>query len=282
MRSCKKVRRSREATVLFLFSLFLCTGCFRNEDRIVTLAGSTAFQPFAEELAKQYMEIYPETIVSVQAGGSMVGIQAVEEGIADIGMVDLSVIPEEDERLLNAVAVAQDGIALIVHPTNPVHSLTLEEVKALFSGKATHWSQVGGRNIAVHIISREGGSGTRKSFDTLVLGESPLSRDAFFQDSNGTIREAVASNPHAIGYLSVGTLSPEVKALSLSGIFPSNENVLSHLYPLAHPIFFLTRKDPPLSLHTQKFLSFVLSPEGQGIIAKKGLIPILPVEKGRK
>jgi hypothetical protein len=75
---------------------------------------------------------------------------------------------------------------------------------------------------------------------------------------------------------------PEVKALSLSGIFPSNENVLSHLYPLAHPIFFLTRKDPPLSLHTQKFLSFVLSPEGQGIIAKKGLIPILPVEKGRK
>jgi len=248
------------------------TGCSGKKTATVTLAGSTAFQPFAEQLAEKFMQINPAVRVTVQGGGSIVGIQAVQQGAADIGMADLLTLPEEVTKTLAHRVVARDGLAIIVHPSNPVDSISLEQAQEIFCGTITNWKALGGPDARIDIVSREEGSGTRKSFECLVLKEKALTTTALFQDSNGTIREAVATNPNAIGYLSIGFLDRRVKALKLNGVAPTNENVIKGTYPLSRPIFFVYR-DPP-SPAVESFVSFVVSPEGERIIAEKGLIPV--------
>ena len=248
-------------------------GCARRTENTVTLAGSTAFQPFAEKLAETYMATHGDVRINVQGGGSAVGIQAAVAGSADIGMADLLTLPD-DAKALTATVVARDGIAIVVHPSNPITDLTVEQAKAIFAGQITNWKDVGGRDAAIRIISREEGSGTRRSFQKLVLGETKLSPSALFQNSNGTIREAVASDPDAVGYLSIGLVDARVKSVSYTGVAATNENVKQGTYPLARPVVFLTRGEPrPI---VQAFIQYVLSAEAQQLLEQEGLISARP------
>jgi phosphate transport system substrate-binding protein len=244
-------------------------GCARRTENTITLAGSTAFQPFAEKLAENYIATHGDVRINVQGGGSAVGIQAALAGSADIGMADLVTLPDE-AKSLTATVVARDGIAIIVHPSNPLADLTAEQAKAVFSGAITNWKEVGGPDATIRIISREEGSGTRRSFQKLVLGETKLSPDALFQNSNGTIREAVAGDPNAIGYLSIGLVDTRVKSVSYAGVAASNANVKNGTYPLARPIYFLTRGEPRAIV--KAFIAYVLSDEAQQLLEKEGLI----------
>ncbi|HPM41068.1 MAG TPA: phosphate ABC transporter substrate-binding protein, partial [bacterium] len=220
--------RSRIAVIAVLLAasavLAGSSGCSRPSRQQLTLAGSTAFQPFAEKLAEHYLELNPQVQINVQGGGSAVGIQSAISGAAEIGMADLVEIPAE-ARSLDAVVVARDGIAIIVHPSNPVASLTSDQERAIFSGRVANWKEVGGEDAPIRVISREEGSGTRRSFDKLVLKGEKLAAGALFQNSNGTCREAVASDPNAIGYVSIGLVNDKVKALSYDGVHPTNEDV---------------------------------------------------------
>ena len=248
---------------------FLSIGCSRPQRQQVTLAGSTAFQPFAEKLAEHYLELNPQVQINVQGGGSAVGIQSALSGAAEIGMADLIEIPPEAKSLA-ATTVARDGIAIIVHPGNPVNSLTAEQDRAIFTGRIANWKDVGGPDSPIRVISREEGSGTRRSFDMMVLHGDKLAPGALFQNSNGTCREAVASDQNAIGYVSIGLVNERVKALSYDGVHPTNENVKKGTYPLARPVYFLTKGEPsPLA---KAFIDYVLTPEAQGILEKEGLI----------
>ncbi|MDO8643627.1 MAG: phosphate ABC transporter substrate-binding protein, partial [bacterium] len=184
-------------------SLLLTAGCSRKSGPSVTLAGSTAFQPFAEKLAEKYMETHKGIRINVQGGGSAVGIQSALAGNAQIGMADLPELPAEAKEL-TSIVVARDGIAVVVNPVNPIFSLSSEQVKGVFTGKITNWKAIGGMDAALRVISREDGSGTRRSFDALALNNEKISPAALFQNSNGTIREAVANDPNAVGYLSIG------------------------------------------------------------------------------
>ena len=237
----------------------------------ITLAGSTAFQPFAEELAEVYMQENPGVSINVQGGGSVVGIQSARVGAADIGMADMVTLPPEAKEL-KSVIVAKDGIAVIVNPVNKINNLTLSEVRDIFSGKIKNWKEIGGKDGLITVISREEGSGTRKSFDQLVLKGTRLCETALFQNSNGTIREAVATDPNAISYLSIGFLSGEIKALKIGGIPPTNKNVVTGRYKISRPIFFLTKAEPKLL--AKNFIAFVLSRKGQKIIEENGLIKV--------
>lgn len=246
-------------------------GCSRSGHNTVTLAGSTAFQPFAEKLAERYLATHNDVHINVQGGGSAVGIQSALSGSADIGMADLLTLPDE-ARVLNSTTVARDGIAIIINPKNSASSLTAEQAKNIFSGKITNWKDLGGLDAPIRVISREEGSGTRRSFDNLVLGENKLSANALFQNSNGTIREAVASDPNAIGYLSIGLVDQRVKSVAYDDVSASNDNVKAGKYSLARPIYFLTKKE--LSPRAQAFVDYVLSDEAQKILEKEGLISI--------
>jgi phosphate transport system substrate-binding protein len=253
------------ACCLALLALASC----RGREFSVTLAGSTAFQPFAEILADDFMVLRPELNVTVQGGGSAVGIAAADSGAAQIGMADLVELPKEAASL-QAIVVARDGIAIAVNPKNAAAGMTVEEIKRVFSGFSRNWKEFGGRDAPITVVSREAGSGTRTSFEKILKGLE-LAPSALIQDSNGTIRETVANDENAVGYISQSLVSEKVKALAVGGVACTVENIVAGTYPLVRPIYLLTKGAAKGA--AKDFIEYVLGPEGQGTIAKNGLIP---------
>ena len=235
----------------------------------ITLAGSTAFQPFAEKLADQYMTSHPGIAVTVQGGGSAVGIQSANSGAAQIGMADLVMLPEE-AKALTATVVAKDGIAIVVNPKNKAINLTTDQVRDIFNGKITNWKEVGGNDVPITVVSREAGSGTRSSFEQIV-GNINLKRDALIQDSNGTIRETVANDANSVGYLSHGLINEKIKALKVDDQECTTESIVAGNYKLVRPIFLLVKGIPEGEI--KNFIDYILSEEGQKTIKADGLLP---------
>lgn len=244
------------------------TGCRRARTSI-TMAGSTAFQPFAEKLADQYMAVHPDINITVQAGGSAVGIQSTLSGAAQIGMADMVDLPPE-AKPLHAVVVAKDGIAVVVNPANTLTNITMEQIVAIFNGNVTNWKEIGGADRPITVVSREAGSGTRSSFEKIV-GGIKLTPNAIVQDSNGTIRETVANDANAIGYLSHGLLNEKIKSLTVNGAVCTESEITKGRYLLVRPVFLLTQGAPAGALRA--FIDYMLSPEGQTTIKTSGLIP---------
>jgi phosphate transport system substrate-binding protein len=255
-------------TGLFILSIGLLMGCGKGKTSI-TLAGSTAFQPFAEKLAEQYMQSHPDVNINVQGGGSAVGIQSANSGAAQIGMADLVQLPVE-AKSLTATVVAKDGIAIVVNPQNKIAKLTTDQVRDIFNGKITNWKEIGGNDATIDVVSREAGSGTRSSFEDIVTNIS-LKKDALIQDSNGTIRETVANDPNSIGYLSHGLINEKVKPLLLDNLEPSTENIIAGKYKLVRPIYLLVKGNPQGEV--KDFIDYILSDEGQNTIKSDGLLP---------
>jgi phosphate transport system substrate-binding protein len=233
------------------------------------MAGSTAFQPFAEKLAEEFMAQHPDVNVTVQGGGSAVGIQSANSGAAQVGMADMVVLPPEAGGLTSAMA-ARDGIAVVVNPANTVTNLTMEQVRAIFNGTVRKWSEVGGSDKPITVVSREAGSGTRTSFEQVVRGIA-LTRDAIIQDSNGTIRETVANDANALGYLSHGLLNAKIKAVTVDGVECTTEKIMAGEYKLVRPVFLLTRGAPAGA--AKDLIDYIVSPAGQKLIQTSGLIP---------
>ncbi|HAR35662.1 MAG TPA: phosphate-binding protein [Acidobacteria bacterium] len=243
----------------------------------LVVAGSTSVQPFADKWAEVFMEKRPDMIVDVQGGGSSAGIQAVKTGAAHIGMSSREL--KEDEMDLFQIEVAHDGLAIIVHPDNPLDNLTIDQVKSIFVGEITTWETLNGQKKPITVVVREEGSGTRGAFQELVMGKSRITKKAIVQDSNGTVREIVSRDPQAIGFISLGLVNDRVKALALNGVAPCEEAILKKEYKLVRPFLFLT-KEAPTGL-AKEFIDFVLSPEIQELVHKEGLIPVKK-EQGSK
>ena len=243
------------------------TGCGKSRENI-TMAGSTAFQPFAEKLAENYMMSHPGINITVQGGGSSLGIKSTLSGTAQIGMADLIALPAEAASLTNLVA-ARDGIAIVLNPANKIDALTLDQVRDIFTGRIQNWKEIGGDDHAIAIISREAGSGTRTSFEQ-ILGNFKLSPDALIQDSNGTIRETVANDANAVGYLSHGLVNAKIKSVTVDGYACGEKEIMEDHYKLVRPIFLMHQST--LSPAGLAFLEYVMSGEGQALIHENGLI----------
>lgn len=248
-------------------------GCAKSnmETETITVAGSTAFQPFAEKLAEEFMGSHTGVRVNVQGGGSAVGIQSAQAGVVQIGMADLVTLPREAEGL-NSIVVARDAIVVIVHPDNKVSNLSLQQIQDIFSGKLNNWGQLGGEKKSITIVSREEGSGTRDSFHNLVLKGIHISPHALIQNSTGAVRQMVQGDSSAIGYITYGALSNEVKAIAIDGIEASPQNIHAGKYGIIRPIFLLTKGE--LKGKASEFVNFILSPQGQKIIASDGLLAV--------
>ena len=248
-------------------ALILAAGCGKSREGI-TMAGSTAFQPFAEKLAEQYMITHSEVSITVQGGGSALGVQTTLSGTAQIGMADLVKLPNEADTLKSLI-VARDGIAIVVNPANTITALTQDQIRDIFNGKISNWKEVGGADHPIAVISREAGSGTRSSFEQIV-GNVKLTDNALIQNANGTVRETVAKDANAIGYVSHGLISERIKALTVDGAPCTEDAIMSGTYKLVRPIFLLTKADASPACNA--FLAYVLSSEGQELIHKNGLI----------
>ncbi len=236
----------------------------------LTLAGSTSIQPFADKWAEVFMEKHPGLGVNIQGGGSSAGIQACKSGACQIGMSSREL--KGNEKDLVEVVVARDGLAVIVHPSNPVRGAKVAEVKQIFAGDLRNWKYLGGPDREITVVTREEGSGTRGAFQELVMGKTRIYRGAITQDSNGTVREIVAHDPHSIGFISLGLVNDQVRALDLDGASANEENIRSGRYTLVRPFLFVSQGEP--TGLAKEFVDFVLSEEGQALVKKEGLLPI--------
>lgn len=254
--------------IMLVFVTALSSGCDRKSGNGLILAGSTSVQPFAEALSEAYMKLHPEISIDVQGGGSSAGIMSAQTDTADIGMSSRGL--KDEETTLWSVEIARDGLAIIVNPKNVISSLTLAQARDIYSGVITNWSQLGGRDKEIHVITREEGSGTRSAFEGLLMNKLEIDPHSIVQDSNGTVRQLVGDDINAIGYISLGLVNDRVKALELDGVPATRDNVINGTYVLSRPYLFVTRSEPVGEV--KKFIDFVLSDEGKNILNLEGLI----------
>jgi phosphate transport system substrate-binding protein len=266
------------ATVAAL-SIAPAAGAQRQADKLV-LDGSTTVGPIAKAFAEAYMRANPGVNITVSESGSGNGAKSLINGTCDIA--DMSRFMKDTEfkaaadagRMPVAHVIALDGLPVLVHPSNPVKGLTIQQIRDIYTGKITNWNQVGGPNRPIVITSRDTNSGTYETFETMVLAGEKITDKAEYVGSNGAVRQRVQSTPNAIGYAGLGFVDRTVKALEVNGIAPTQETVIAGSYPISRPLFMFTDGYPKLGSHLYKFVTFYLSPRGQEIVAEIGFVPI--------
>ncbi len=256
-----------------------CIGCDDDgaqQSMKLQIAGSTTILPIAEECARIFMERHPGDRVFVSGGGSSHGVKATSDGTMDIGTISRDLTDYEKEMHPDLVVhgIARDGIVIVVHPENPVEGLTVEQLQDVYTSEITNWKDVGGVDLGIMVVSREEGSGTRGYFEDAVMKSTgkEITDHAIIQDSNGKIRTTVAGDKHSIGFLSLGYASSDVKTVSLDGVAPSIENVRNGEYAISRTLLMITKGEPDEA--EQAFLDFVLSEDGQKIVADVHYIPV--------
>jgi len=262
-----------KAVIALIPILLLLSGCRGERDSAnYIIAGSTSVQPYIEMLAEEFAHIRPDIIIDVQGGGSSAGIQAAETRTADLGMSSREL--RENEMHLWSTVITKDGLAIIVNPDNPVGNLTLAQLRAIYTGEYTNWSQVGGVDARIHVITREEGSGTRGAFEEMVMDGQRINPRSIVQDSNGAVRQLVSGDRLSIGFISLGLVEVgerPVKALSIDGVEATRENVINHTYTLFRAFIFVADEEPTSEI--TYFIDYIRSPEGQAILSAEGLIP---------
>lgn len=247
----------------------------KTQSGSITISGSTSVQPLAEELAKKFKEKNPNATIDIQGGGSGVGIKSALDGVADIGMSSREL--KEEEKSLKEVKIAIDGIAVILNSANGIEDLSIDQIKKIYMGEITDWKEVGGKAGKITIVTREEGSGTRGAFIELTGLEvkeggnkvDKTAASAITQGSTGAVMTTVSSDPNAIGYASFGAVKDktDVKMIKVDGQNCTEENIYAGNYKISRPFLMLT-KDDATGL-SKDFLDFILSPEGQELVASK-------------
>lgn len=244
----------------------------------VTIKGSTTVLPIAQVASETFMETNPGITISVQGGGSGVGIASLLDKTTDIATSSRKIKDEEVKKAKasgvnpHETAIALDGIAVIIHPSNPVRGLTRMQIKDIYTGKISNWSQVGGRNAKIVTVNRDTSSGTFEAFDALALNKEKVRRDALTSASNQAVAQTVAQTPGAVGYVGIAYLTPRVRAVPVDGIACSKKTVQSGKYPLSRSLYLYTNGKPLGA--AGKFIAFVLSPGGQKLVEGEGFISI--------
>ena len=248
---------------------------FAGKKGKIDIAGGTAHIPVMKDAAKRVMQANPDIRISVAAGGSGVGVQKVGEGLVEIGNTGRPLSDEEVAKYgLKSFAFAIDGVAVALHPKNPVANLSAAQVQEIFSGKVNSWKQVGGRDAAIHLFTRDEASGTREVFWEKLLKKGAIAESANVVASNGAMKSALAGDPDAIGYVSIGHVDETIKAPTLDGIAPTQDNARSGKYPIVRNLYMNT-KGAPQGL-TAAFIHYVMGPEGQQMTAAAGYLPLKP------
>ncbi len=240
--------------------------------------------------AERYMAEHPEVRISVTGGGSGTGIAALINGTVDIANASRAIKPEEVAAArangINPVehVVARDAIAVIVHPSNPVSQLTIQQISDMYSGKITNWKEVGGEDQPIVLLSRETNSGTHVFFLEEVLRQGRkddktlFSPDTLLMPSSEGITAEVRDNPNAIGYDGLGYVTPDVKTIAVAKspegpyVLPSAETVHSGQYPIARDLYVYTRGEPQGEI--KAYLNWILGEEAQAIVRELGFVPL--------
>ena len=256
------------------------TACSQNsanqESEKLTLTGSSTVAPLVSEIAKKFEAERPEVRIDVQTGGSSRGLADAAQGIADIGMVSRAL--KENETDFKSFAIANDGIGIILQSSNPVESLSDEQVVDIYTGKIDNWQQVGGDNAPITVVSKAEGRSTLELFlDHFQLENSQIQADVIIGDNQQGIK-TVAGNKNAIGYVSIGTAERDISAgvplklLSVGGVDASTATVQDGTFPLSRPLNLVTTETP--SGLTKEFIEFARSKKVNDLVKAQNFVPI--------
>ena len=237
----------------------------------VATDGSTSMEKVIGALSESFMANNADTTVTYNPTGSGSGITAVQEGTCDIGLSSRALKDEEKAAGLKETILAYDGIAIIVHPDNPVNDLTIEQIAQLYTGEITNWKDVGGNDAQVVLIGREAASGTRDGFES-ITGTKEKCQYRQELTSTGDVITAVSQNPDAIGYASLASIKDSVKALNVDGVTPSEATVKDGSYKVQRPFVLVTAEGKALTPVAQAFFDYATSPDAAAIIAKAGAV----------
>ncbi len=247
-------------------------GSDSREERQVTVTGSTTILPIAEIAGEEFEEANPDYEVFVSGLGSSAGIESVSSGSSDIGSSSRELKDEELDLGLVDTPIAYDAIAVIVHRDNPVDGLTSDEIRSVFSGEVTNWSELGGPDLEIGVVNRDEASGTREAFSRIVLDGDRFDPAAAILPGTGQVRSVVANSVGAIGYISLGFVTPEVKAVEVDGVAATRANVIGDTYPVRRVLHFFT-VGPPVGAAAE-YVDYVLSSDVQeGVVSDAGFIP---------
>lgn len=254
-------------------------GAVSAQDKIV-IDGSTTVGPIAKAFAEYFMAANPDVNITVSESGSGNGAKSMVNGTCDVAIMSRPMKDSEfkaaAEKGIQPVAhvAALDGLPILVHPSNPVQDLTVEQVRKIFLGEISNWKELGGPDKTIVTISRDTNSGTYETFAKLVMAKQKIHENCEYVGSNGAIRQRVQSTPSAVGYAGLGFVDKTVKALKINGIYPSPETVQTGEYPVARPLFMYTNKYPKLGSTLYQFMTIHLTEDGQEMVEEIGFVPV--------
>jgi len=235
------------------------------------MIGSDSMHGIARSLADVYTQQRPYVTITVRAANSDVGIRAAREYSGTIGLVARAIKPNELDGT-RAVVVARDGVAVIVHPSNPINTIMRSQLVQVFSGEIAVWPLGPMTGKPIVVVSREEGSGTRDAFEKMAMNGTRVTRTALVMPSESAVVDYVARNPTAIAYTSMGALTRDVRALTIDDVPLARDTVESQKYPFVRTLSFVVPQSPNPEM--EDFIAFALSAEGQRMIAQKfGRVP---------
>ena len=285
----KRLFSALAITLMLIMGLAACSRQGQQASSI-QIKGSDTMVNLGQAWAEEFMKVNPKESIAVTGGGSGTGIAALLSNTCDIAELSRELKPEEIAMAKQKgfepkqITVALDGLAVVVHPANPISQLTMDQLAAIFSGSVRNWTEVGGSDLPIVVLSREVNSGTHVYFKEHVLrrgnkdSQVEFAANALMMPSSPAIADEVDQNPGAVGYYGMGYISAKEKALAIAKdansayVQPTIDNVISNAYPISRPLLMVTRGQPQGLV--AEFLNFVLSPDGQKIVAKIDFVPV--------
>ncbi|GEO78182.1 phosphate ABC transporter ATP-binding protein [Companilactobacillus mindensis] len=273
MRTLKK--RLVALFAIMIPMIFVLSGCKGSgSQETITAVGSSAAQPLVELAGEEFTKDNPNEYVNVQGGGTGTGLSQIQQGAVNIGNSDLYAEQKKDINASKLVdhRIAAVGMIPVVNKDVKVKSLTIKQLRQIFSGQVTNWKQVGGQDLPITIINRADGSGTRASFESDVMNGTPFVR-AQEQDSSGMVRQIVYNTQGAISYLAMPYLNDTVKTVNVNGVKPTIENIENNKWEIWSYEHLYTNGQP--TGMTKKFLDFIMTDKVQtNVVRKMNYVPI--------
>lgn len=246
----------------------------------IVVDGSTTVGPIAKAFAEYFRKENPQLRITVSESGSGNGATSLINSTCDVATMSRFMKSTEFKTAVEkgvtpvAHVIAMDGIAIAVHPSNPVKQLKVSDVKDIFEGKISNWNQLGGPDAPIVRISRDTSSGTYETFSELVMHKAALDKSTEFVNSNGQMHSRISATPAAIGYLGIGYVDRRVKALPIDGVAPTEQSIASGKYAIARPLFMFTNGYPAIGSPLHAFVTLHLSKQGEDIIREIGFVPV--------
>ena len=238
----------------------------------VATGGSTSMKNVIAALTEGFAEVEPGVTVSYDPTGSGAGITGATDKTLDIGLSSRA-LKDDEKADVDGTTIALDGIAIIVNNASKVEDLTVDQLKQMFTGEITNWSEVGGDDGEIVLIGREAGSGTRDGFESIVAVKDSC-KYAQELTATGAVISAVEANPLAIGYASLSAVGDTVKMVTVGGVECSEETVKDGSYEVQRPFVFVTNKSVTLSEQAQAFFDFATSADAADLIRTAGAVPV--------